>query len=188
MSEQNHSVDFETFWKHNYHSAYRFAMRLTRNPEDALDVTQEAFIRAYRAFDKRDPSWTGAAWLFQVLFRVFLDHLRARRRRPQTTSLNALQEDTGFEVADPQSESDLIIESEFSAPLSQAFTKLTSTQQDMLRDVLAGQSYDAMAQAYRCGPTTIKTKIHRARVALKRHLMAIDPEFATIRTTYLAGA
>lgn len=188
MSELTHTTEFEHFWKQNYHSAYRFSMRLTRNPEDALDVTQEAFIRAYRSFDKRDPSWTGAAWLFQVIFRVFLDHLRAKKRRPQTTSLNVLQDETGFEVADPRSESDLMIESEFSAPLSQAFSKLSSTQQEMLRDVLAGHTYDAMAATYQCGPTTIKTKIHRARVALKRHLMAIDPEFATIRTTYLAGA
>lgn len=56
---------------------YRFAARLCGNPEDARDITQEAFVRAFRMLERYDPSQEFGPWLFTVARRKAVDHLRA---------------------------------------------------------------------------------------------------------------
>src|SRR5882672_2716979 len=61
---------------------FSVAMRMLRQREDAEDVTQETFVRMFRALERYDPSRPFSAWLFTIATRLCIDHLRRRRVRP----------------------------------------------------------------------------------------------------------
>ena len=64
---------------------YSVLLRVVRRSEDAEDLTQETFVRMFRALDRYDPERPFTAWLFTIATRIGIDHLR--RRRIQTMSL-----------------------------------------------------------------------------------------------------
>jgi RNA polymerase sigma-70 factor (ECF subfamily) len=61
---------------------YGFAVRLSRNPETARDLVQEASLRAYRTFSGFEPGTNGRAWLFTILYSVFVNAYRKAAREP----------------------------------------------------------------------------------------------------------
>src|SRR5688500_1717070 len=73
---------------------HRAALRLTRNPQDAEDLVQETYLKAYRFFGRFTPGSNLRAWLFKILTNGYLDARRARASAPRLLSL----EDSG--VAD----------------------------------------------------------------------------------------
>ena len=68
-------------------SLYSTAHRMTRNPQDAEDLVQETYLRAYRAFDRYQPGTNIRAWLYTILHRVRTDALRRSGRRPETVEM-----------------------------------------------------------------------------------------------------
>ena len=89
----------ELFAKHQ-HEIYAYLVRMLRDPELAADLTQDAFVKAYKAYDSLQKPENARAWLYQIAHRVALDDLRrkrscgssrwsarpATRRRPRSTS------------------------------------------------------------------------------------------------------
>ena len=71
---------------------YRLALRMTGNPEDAADMTQEVFLRAYRALGTFRGESKFSVWLYRLTTNVCIDFLRSRRRHP-TVSLTASEDD-----------------------------------------------------------------------------------------------
>src|SRR2546427_6934266 len=70
--------DFSLFERH-VDALYRSALRLTRKPEDAEDLVQETYLRAYRYRNRFKPSTNEKAWLFTIMTNVFRNKLRQRR-------------------------------------------------------------------------------------------------------------
>ena len=66
------------FGKHQ-HEIYAYLVRMLRDPELAADLTQDAFVKAYRAYDALQKPENARAWLYQIAHRVALDDLRRRR-------------------------------------------------------------------------------------------------------------
>ena len=89
-----------------YKKVYNLAYRLVGNRADAEDLTQEAFFRAYRGFDKYEGDKPFENWIFRIVTRLFLDLNRSRRRRVKTVSYDAPLRPDGaadsvmFETAD----------------------------------------------------------------------------------------
>ncbi len=71
------------------------ALRLTRSLEDAADLVQETFLRAYRTFSNFTPGTNGKAWLFTIMYSIFVNAYRKGQREPETVSLDELE--TRFE-------------------------------------------------------------------------------------------
>jgi len=69
--------DFSLFERH-IDALYRSALRLTRKPEDAEDLVQETYLRAYRYRRKFQPGTNEMAWLFTIMTNVFRNRLRQR--------------------------------------------------------------------------------------------------------------
>ncbi len=67
------------------------ALRLTRSPEDAADLVQETFLRAYRTFSNFTPGTNGKAWLFTIMCSIFVNAYRKGRREPETVSIEELE-------------------------------------------------------------------------------------------------
>src|SRR5437764_5487216 len=73
-------------------SLYSAAMRMTRNPADAEDLVQETYLKAYRAFDSFQEGTNLKAWLYRILTNTFINSYRSRKRRPEQTELDDVED------------------------------------------------------------------------------------------------
>ena len=71
---------------------YSGALRMTRNPEDAEDLVQEAYARAYSSFHQYRPGTNLRAWLFRILTNTYINIYRKRQRRPQEADGDGLED------------------------------------------------------------------------------------------------
>src|SRR5690349_17550362 len=67
---------------------YRTALRMTRNPSDAEDLVQEAYLRAFRSLHQFTEGTNLRAWLFRILTNTYINEYRRRQRRPSSSSLD----------------------------------------------------------------------------------------------------
>ncbi len=71
---------------------YRTALRMTRNPQDAEDLVQETYLRAYRFFDQFQPGTNIRAWLFKILTNSYINTYRKASAESKNTSLDETEE------------------------------------------------------------------------------------------------
>jgi RNA polymerase sigma-70 factor, ECF subfamily len=71
---------------------YGMAHRLTRRPEDASDLVQETYLRAYRTFGGFAAGSNAKAWLFKILYSIFANRYRKEQRTPAEVPLHLLEE------------------------------------------------------------------------------------------------
>jgi RNA polymerase sigma-70 factor (ECF subfamily) len=153
----------------------RLISRFVRDPGDAEDVTQEAFIKAYRAL----PSFRGESafytWLYRIGINTAKNHLLANKRKPPTS--------TYFDVEDSESFEDAGLLHEISTPETELMSKQVvdvvqaSLQQlpEDLRSALTlreieGLSYEEIASVMNCPIGTVRSRIFRAREAVAENL------------------
>jgi len=174
---------FEQMTSAMYPRVFSFALKLTRNPQDAADLTQETFVRAFNARNRRWSDREPDSWLFRIAYRCFLDSKRTQRRRPQTVSVEQLKnENYSFDPVDnsPNPEQ-TFFKDKFSAPMLKALETLSDEQRNLIQLANFGDmSHIELAAMFGCGATTIKTRIHRAHVALKRQLVSFGFDFSTM--------
>mgnify|MGYP006190429813 CR=1 FL=1 len=68
---------------------YSAAMRMTRNPQDAEDLVQEAYTKAYSSFHQYRPGTNLKAWLYRILTNTYINLYRKRQRQPQQAAVLA---------------------------------------------------------------------------------------------------
>jgi RNA polymerase sigma-70 factor (ECF subfamily) len=71
---------------------YAAALRMTRNPSDAEDLVQETYLRAYRGFEGFQEGTNLKAWLYRILTNTFINTYRAKKRRPEQTELDDVED------------------------------------------------------------------------------------------------
>src|SRR5712692_11278720 len=77
---------------------YNTALHLTADPDDAADVVQETYLRAYRTFDNFRPGTNGKAWLFTILYSVFINRQKKAEREVGPLPVEELEERYGLFV------------------------------------------------------------------------------------------
>src|SRR5262249_291416 len=82
-------------------SLYNKALYLTCRPEDAADLVQETYLRAFRTFANFVEGTNGKAWLFTILYSIFINKYRKGQREPETISIDELEESYHRELAHP---------------------------------------------------------------------------------------
>ncbi len=95
MSTERPDSDPESFAQQalsHLDSLYNTAFRLARNAEDAEDLVQETYLRAYRSFAQFTPGTNIKAWLFKILKNAFINDYRKRRARPVEEEFGAIEE------------------------------------------------------------------------------------------------
>ncbi len=153
---------------------YSVALRVVRVPEDAEDITQETFVRMFRALDRYDPGRPFAAWLYTIATRLAIDHVR--RRRLKAVSLFRRE---------PGSEEERMMDVEDAGPGPEEVT-VRLEEEASTRDLVAALpehyrvvvvlrhqqdlSYEEIAEALHLPLGTVKARIHRARALLKQRL------------------
>ena len=157
-------------------NVYNLALRMTGNPEDAQDMSQEAFIKAFNSLASFRGDSKLSVWLYRIVSNVCLDFLRSRKRR-QTVSLNMDDGEGGtaeLEIPDlsamPEEELNRRLTRE---AVRKGLLSLPEDQREilLLREI-EGLSYDEIAQALGLEAGTVKSRIFRARKRLCAQLVS----------------
>ena len=157
---------------------YAAALRMTRNPSDAEDLVQETYLRAYRGFGGFKEGTNLKAWLYKILTNTFINIYRAKKRRPQTETLDDVEDFYlyrrigGLEAVDadkgPENEVlDSIPEESIKAALEDLPEQFRLAV--MLADV-EGFSYKEIAEIMDVPIGTVMSRLHRGRKQLQRRL------------------
>lgn len=161
---------------------YNLVLRLVSNPEDAQDITQEAFINAYRGWKDFRHDARVYTWLYTIAYNLCKNWFktRDRRREREPVSLDdAIETDSGElsrDVADwrtaPES---LLMSREWSAQIQKAVEALPPEYREIL--VLAqweDLSYEEIARITGLSVPAVKTRLHRARQKVR---LRLEPYF-----------
>ena len=114
---------FETLVREYEKNVYNIALRMVNNSEDASDMTQEAFIKAYNSLPNFRGDSKFSVWLYRIVSNVCLDFLRSKSRKP-TLSLSMEDDDgeeTQLDIADESQSPELLLE----RSLTVSYTHLT---------------------------------------------------------------
>lgn len=145
---------------------YRLAYRLTGNPHDAEDLTQETFIRVFRSLASYKPG-TFEGWLHRITTNLFLDMARRRAR----LRMEGLPEDTDRIAGDDPSPEEVYSETHLDPDLQAALDELPPEFRAavVLCDV-EGLSYEEIGATLGVKLGTVRSRIHRGRQALRSSL------------------
>ena len=170
-------------------SVYNIALRMTGNSEDASDMTQEAFIKAYNSLQSFRGDSKFSVWLYRIATNVCLDFLRSKSRKP-TVSLSVEDnegEEVQLDVADESQSPELLLDRQMTRESVRRGLDTLSPEyrQILLLREIQGLSYDEISQALGLEVGTVKSRIFRARKKLCTFLLQDGniPEFASsVRT------
>jgi RNA polymerase sigma-70 factor (ECF subfamily) len=165
-------------------SLYSAALRMTRNPADAEDLVQEAYLRAYRGFGGFTEGTNLKAWLYRILTNTYINIYRAKQRRPVETDLDDVEDlylyhrvrDAAASGLGSSAEDDLM-ERITDAEVIEALDSLPENFRIpvLLADV-EGFSYKEIAEIVDVPIGTVMSRLHRGRKALQKALydFAVD--------------
>ncbi|NLC54074.1 MAG: sigma-70 family RNA polymerase sigma factor, partial [Firmicutes bacterium] len=168
--------EFEKQVKAYEKAFYHFAYRLTGNHDDAEDLTQEALLKAYRAFHRFKTGTAFDRWVYQIIYRLFIDQYRKKRRRPFVASLDEsppyLDREKPKEVPDHSKlPEDFALRHELGETIQKALLRLPEEFRAavVLCDV-QGFSYEEISNILQCSLGTVRSRIHRGRRQLREQL------------------
>jgi len=170
---------------------YAAAMRMTRNPQDAGDLVQETFIKAFQAFQQFEPGTNLKAWLYRIQTNTFINTYRKKQRDPYQGSIDELEEWQlgGAESATASHSRSAEAEAIDHLPDSDVKDALQSIPEDFrmavyLADV-EGFAYQEIADIMKTPVGTVMSRLHRGRKLLRerlrdyaigRGIIAADPD------------
>ena len=152
------------------HKIVNLVMRYVRDPELALDIAQEAFIKAYRALPRFRGDSAFYTWMYRIAVNTAKNHLAAQRRRPMDVELD-LQDPEQYDLHARLKETDtpegVTLTNELKETVERAIAALPEDLRTaiILRE-LEGMSYEEIAQTMECPVGTVRSRIFRARDAI----------------------
>ncbi|HXV40383.1 MAG TPA: RNA polymerase sigma factor RpoE [Steroidobacteraceae bacterium] len=159
------------------HKVLKLVQRYVRNPAEAEDIAQEAFIKAYRAL----PAFRGDSafytWLYRIAINTAKNSLVASRRRPVSYDLDlqdGAQVQAHARLSDGETPEALALTDEIRRTVNEAIEALPDDLRlaIVLRE-LEGLSYEDIARTMECPVGTVRSRIFRAREAIDRSLREV---------------
>ncbi len=154
------------------HRIYNIAYKMMGNPEDAMDVAQEALLKIYKSLKKFKNQSTFSTWVYRVAMNTCLDELRKKKRG----FLLLMNDAEGYGNGIVDSSSDSLPEVSYERKerlksLQNAIQELIPDYKSViiLRDI-QGFSYEEIAEILHCPLGTVKSRINRARTELRKKL------------------
>ena len=175
LIEQAKSGDldaFERIVKRYETRVYHFILKSLRNPEDALDISQETFLRVHRSLGLFRGQSSFSTWIFSIASNLCIDFVRKQKRRgrhiPSVNEDSPEMQNLADERPDPVSQAE---KREVAREIDRALAAITPDLREifLLREV-AGLSYQEIADALDIELGTVKSRIARARGALAKEL------------------
>ena len=173
------SVDHQKGW--NFEAAampfvdalYNTAYRMTRNAEDAQDLVQETYLKAYRYYDKFEEGTNFKAWLFKIMKNTFINNYRKKQQAPALSDFaeieesfeNQVNEDTARQIKNPEEE---LLENVLDEDVQHALDKLPPDyRMVVLLADLEGFSYKEIAEIMGTPIGTVMSRLNRGRTQLR---------------------
>ena len=172
---------FRTLFERYHRRAYALAFGVVRNQDDALDVVQDAFIKAHRHLDKFEGQASFYTWLYRIVMNLSIDHLRKhRRQRPVDFTDAALDEAVSEDALLPKiiggNPGRALMDKEIRNRIADALGGLSENHRAVLvMRELEGLSYEEMATAMGCSKGTIMSRLFHARKNMQKQLADLYP-------------
>lgn len=161
--------EFEELALQHMDSLYSVALRMTKNVSEAQDLVQDAYLRAYRFFDRFERGTNFKAWLFKILKNVYINKYRKELRKPQMVDISSVEALNSLRgLTTPEDEI-------FNKLLDDDVTRaMDALPEDfrlaiMMAD-LQGFAYKDIAEILECPIGTVMSRLHRGRKLLKNNL------------------
>src|SRR6476620_6278515 len=174
LSKEEKDRRFEKEFMPLIGSLYNFAYRLTLDEDDANDLVQETYMKAYRFFDSYEQGTNAKAWLFRILKNSFINDFRKKSKQPSKVDYQEVESFYNSDDVDENITTDLRAESIQDMIGDEVATALNSLAVDFRTIIilcdLEGFTYEEMAKILDIPIGTVRSRLHRARNLLKDKL------------------
>ncbi|MBR9920438.1 MAG: sigma-70 family RNA polymerase sigma factor [Bacteroidetes bacterium] len=173
MAERRYDI-FEEELMPQINSLFNFAFSLTRNEEDANDLVQETYLKAFKSIDKYEVGTNAKAWLFRILKNLFINEYRKRSKQPSRVDYEEIV--TYHNENESQFSSYLDLREEmFEHMMGDEVTNAVNSLPVDFRTVLLlydveNFTYEEIARIIDIPIGTVRSRLHRARNMLKETL------------------
>jgi len=166
---------FETEFHPHIRSMYNFAYRLTLDQDDAKDLVQDTYLKAYRFIDSFQKGTNAKAWLFRILKNSFINDYRKKSKEPSKVDYQEVEAYYNSDDVDRQITPDLRVESLSNMIGDEISNALNALDVDFKTVIilcdLEGFKYEEMAKILDIPIGTVRSRLHRARMLLKEKLV-----------------
>jgi len=155
---------------------FRTALRMTKNTNDAEDLVQETYVKAYRFWEKFEPGSNARAWLFKIMTNVFINEYRSKSRTPTAVNVDELDDNflygqlaTSAPADDPEKK---LFAKIFDEDVKRAIENLPEDfRLVVVLSFIEGFSYQEIAEIADLQLGTVKSRLHRGRKLLQKELL-----------------
>ena len=174
-AQQGDNGAFEELLLLHQKKVYNLCLRMSANADDALDLSQEAFIRAWRSLGQYQFEASFSTWLFRLTSNICIDFLRRKKRRQETSLTESYDDsDEGAELSVPDmqpSPEQQAMTNETKIELARAMERLSPEHREILQlRVIEDLQYEQIADILGVRVGTVKSRLARARLALRKIL------------------
>jgi RNA polymerase sigma-70 factor, ECF subfamily len=179
--------DFEAAAMPFVDALYNTAYRMTRNAEDAEDLVQETYLKAYRYYDKFEEGTNFKAWLFKIMKNTFINNYRKKQQVPALSDFADIEEsfetqvneEAAPKIKNPEEE---LLENVLDADVQQALDKLPPDyRMVVLLADLEGFSYKEIAEILEVPVGTVMSRLYRGRRLLEQAMLEFAREHGYLR-------
>ena len=166
---------------------YSVAYKMTLNAQDAEDLVQETYVKAYRSFHQFKADTNIKAWLYTILTNTFINIYRKKQRSPQTINneevndwqINNIDSSNSFGLRSAETE---VLESMSDETIKQAFMSLSQQYKMVIYFAdIEGYSYKEISEILSLPLGTVMSRLHRARVKLRKLLSSYVNEMGLLK-------
>ncbi len=176
-AQQGDNGAFEELLLLHQKKVYNLCLRMSANPDDALDLSQEAFLRAWRSLGQYQFEASFSTWLFRLTSNICIDFLRRKKRRQETSLTESYDDsDEGAELSVPDAQpgpEQQAITNETKIELARAMEQLSPEHREILQlRVIEDLQYEQIADILGVRVGTVKSRLARARLSFRKILKA----------------
>jgi len=153
---------------------YNYALRMTGNEDDASDLLQETYLKAYRFWDKYEKGTNIRAWLFRIMKNSYINRYRKESKEPDTVDYDEVKNfynTIRHESVDPNDLQERLFGNLLEDDVAEA---LESLPEDLKTVVILcdieGFTYEEIAEFVECPIGTVRSRLHRGRKMLQAKL------------------
>jgi RNA polymerase sigma-70 factor (ECF subfamily) len=158
----------------NVNSMYNFAYKLTLDEEDAKDLVQDTFLKAFRFMNSFERGTNAKAWLFRILKNSFINEFRRQSKLPKKVDYQEVEGYYNSDDADYESTIDLRTEAVKNLIGDEVTTAINNLPVEFRTVIILADlesfTYEEMATILDIPVGTVRSRLHRARTILKQKL------------------
>jgi RNA polymerase sigma-70 factor (ECF subfamily) len=168
---------------------FNFALRTTGDKDDAHDLLQETFMKAFRFWDKYEKGTNIRAWLFRIMKNSYINRYRKETREPGMVDYDDV-ENFYDSIRDDSTDSNDLQKRMYSNMLSDEVTEALQSLPEDFRTVvilcdIEGLMYDEISEFLNCPIGTVRSRLHRGRKMLEEKLYNYAKERGLVKEEYL---